>query len=459
MLIPWLILLKILQQLLYNVYLWQLKEYRRDRFFEHIQRTQGNFLKAYLHLTLLAPISPQKLPRPTLKAVVVLFLSFFLNIVIFFQGNLLWLLIALLATPVVFFLALLITFPIEWTIRQFVYHLASQKVKSLQTNGLTVIGITGSYGKTSTKAFMFQLLSSQFPTLMTEKSINTPLGISLAILKNLDSSHRFFIVEMGAYRRGEIAEIGRIIHPDIGVITGIGSQHLALFGSQNDIIKAKSELLQSLPKKGLAIINKDSAHQTEIPRDKNLEIVYYRKDEERALLQEVEIPTFLRTNIIPGLIISRRFKISETKLAVAASRLKIPERTMKTFIGHNKATIIDDSFTANEDGFMAALEHLSSLSQQKKIVVMTCLIELGDRSGEIHSRIGKVLRRNSVTALVTSEDFFKEIKAGASGSDEIRLVKNPDEAIKMLRDLISEDAVVLIEGRVPQKIIDFLKNK
>ena len=457
MLIQILVAIKIIHQLLYNLYLWQLKEYRKDRFTEHIKRTQHAIIRAYLHLSILAPFSLRKLPRPTIKVILILFISIIINTLFIIRPDTITLLIGLMVTPITIIIALGIIFPIEWSIRYLAYKLAQRKIKRLKAKGLTVIGITGSYGKTSTKYFLTHTLSSRYKVHTTQRSINTPLAVSLTILKALADEHAFFIVEMGAYRRGEILELCKIAQPDIGIVTGIGSQHLALFGSQENIIKGKSELLRFLPSGALTLINKESTHQPLIPKNKKLNVVYYSKKDLQDWLKTVRIPDFLKVNTVPGLIIAERFNIPKKEILIVLNGLDEPEKTMKSSIGYKKATIIDDSFTTNENGFFEALKYLENLDFKKRFIIMPCLIELGERAQEVHIHIGKELRKSNVSTIVTTRDYFDSIKEGSNDSQNIHLITKPESIIKMLKQNLDKNTIVLIEGKVNQQIIDFLK--
>jgi len=126
-----------------------------------------------------------------------------------------------------------------------------RKITQLKETGLQVIGITGSYGKTSVKEFLYQFLSPSYKTLKTPESYNTLFGIHKVIDLELDENYKYFICEMGAYKRGEIKELAETLLPDHGILTGINEQHLERFGCIENTIKAKFELIDSIPRKEL----------------------------------------------------------------------------------------------------------------------------------------------------------------------------------------------------------------
>ncbi len=120
---------------------------------------------------------------------------------------------------------------------------------------LIVVGITGSFGKTTTKEILSTILAKKYKVLSPPQSYNTLFAVAQIIKEQLKEDHEIFLVEMGAYRRGEIAELCRMVKPKIGILTGIANQHLERFGTQENIIKAKYDLIESLPPDGLAVFN------------------------------------------------------------------------------------------------------------------------------------------------------------------------------------------------------------
>ena len=159
-------------------------------------------------------------------------------------------------TVITLTVANLLIYPLERAINGAYLRSARKRIKTLR---LKVIGITGSYGKTSTKYILHGILSQKFNTLMTPDSYNTPMGVTKVIRGELTEKHEVFIVEMGAYRRGDIRELCELASPEIGILTAVGPQHLERFKSIENIAKTKYELIESLPPDGLAVFNCDNA--------------------------------------------------------------------------------------------------------------------------------------------------------------------------------------------------------
>ena len=122
-------------------------------------------------------------------------------------------------------------------------------------SNITVIGITGSYGKTSVKFYLNKLLSAKYNVLMTPESFNTPLGVVKTIRTSLKATHEIFICEMGAKNINDIKEICDIVHPKHGVITSIGPQHLESFKTVENVVKTKFELADAIDKNGMVFLN------------------------------------------------------------------------------------------------------------------------------------------------------------------------------------------------------------
>ena len=159
----------------------------------------------------------------------------------------------------VVYIANIINYPIEKIVYFYYKNKAKNKLKSM--NNLKVVGITGSYGKTSSKNILCDILNVKYNALATPKNLNTYYGLMMTINNNLDKFTDIFIAEMGAYVRGEIKDLCNFVKPKYGILTRIGTAHLETFGSEENIVKAKFELIESLPSDGIAILNMDDIKQ------------------------------------------------------------------------------------------------------------------------------------------------------------------------------------------------------
>ena len=172
----------------------------------------------------------------------------------------------------VVFIALLINTPIERMVYLYYKNKAMQKIKAM--NNLKIIGITGSYGKTSSKNIISDILNVKYNALPTPKNLNTYYGLMTTINNHLDKFTDIFIAEMGAYVKGEIAGLCKLVKPQYGILTTIGTAHLESFGSEQNIIDGKFELIESLPKNGFAILNGDDEKQVNYKLKNKVKIIW-----------------------------------------------------------------------------------------------------------------------------------------------------------------------------------------
>lgn len=335
--------------------------------------------------------------------------------------------------------------------------------KRQQLTSLTVVGITGSFGKTSTKHFLRSLLTAASKkALASDEHRNAELPVAQDILARLTPETEFYIAEMGAYRRGEVAAVARLTKPRLGILTVLGNQHLDLFGSLENIVAAKWELIESLPATGVAILNADDPKQvahasTHPPR---CPIVWYSTQKpadvwaEKIVLHTMHLTARLHTkseaidvelplaseallqSVVAAITVAIALGLSLTELQPHLTQLKPYPRTMEIKQGKSGATIIDDSYSANEAGVLVALRHLQRFPQKSKIIVLTPLIELGKESKAVHERIEAAIAKSGVKAYV-----YK------SGSD-------PKKLAAKLKDTLTADSVILLEGRLPDVVRD-----
>lgn len=520
------------ERLLFWLYLWQLKEYRFDRVRAHFELPTGRKLlvnkllliqMAFLISTglffiekleiwkvffvplgsllyfllgayTLWKISARNVRMPvfTKKAIAIFLISIAAAcspFVFLFSGLLeyYWYIALLVlfsaSSPLLITGVIGITKPVGIYVKKRLIAKATQKRR--EKDDLLVIGITGSYGKTTTKEFLAHILSQKFNILKTEAHNNTELAIAHTILSRLNDSHEIFIVEMGAYRRGEIKILCDMTQPKMGIVTGINDQHISLFKTQENIIKGKYELIEALPPKGLAIFNGDNKYcailyyKTQKPKrmysahksDAEYMISDIRASENilrwkikgaGGNIFEFEAPLIGRhyaENLTGAIIVALELGMSRDEIQNALSTLKPFPHTMELRKGINGIRIIDDSYSGNADGVFAALDALTNFSGQK-VIVMPTLIELGKDAVTIHKNIAKRIAEVCKTAIITGSDFFGIMQetAVASGMTEIDFVHmtDPYKIVDKIKSTVKPDDVVLLESRVSTKIFELL---
>jgi len=471
------------------VWLWQLKECHWGRFLAHFEtQATRKFLFSFKGF---------RFPKPTGKIIIVSFSG------LVFEALVLFLFFSLPDTWFYFILlALLLLVPIISSVIVLVFQIpvvlavkknmsdAGRKRETFKN--LIVIGITGSYGKTSVKEFLGEILSQKFNILKTEKHINAEIGIAKTILEKLKPEHQILIAEIGAYEKGKIKEVCRMLKPKIGILTGINDQHLSTFGSQENIVDAKFELIKSLPENGVAILNGDNKLinsklkvQNSKPQLKTLklcsalgkfdvwteniqvgrEFVSFRVFSADGDWADFRVNLLGKQNVINIILAAacaKELGMSLREISGACLKIK-PEQGGTKFLKKENPAVLDASYSANSDGVIADLEYLKlypgkplDLARGKKIIVMPCLIELDGAAKEVHRRIGNKIAGVCDLAIITTADYFKEIK---QDSPKIILIENPEKVIKKLKEFSGKDDVILLEGRLPKVVIDFFQKK
>lgn len=426
-----------LKLFLFWLWLWQLKEYHLGRFLAHFREGQAvkKIVSSFWRL---------KYPKFTKKIKAIFMTGTVLAILTLkFDPSKL---ASLYIFTLIIFVPLFFQFiTVIWRKR----YLAKARKKREQFKNLLVIGITGSYGKTSTKEFLYKILSEKFgdKVLKTREHQNSEVGIAQCILNDLNQGHEIFIAEMGAYNRGGIKLLCDMAKPKIGILTGINEQHMATFGSQENIIKAKYELIESLPADGAAFFNAKNEYCVQLYN----QTLRLRSGQAKfkSILFGREAKFFGGENILGAIAVARELGIMNEVLP-QSNWLQIRK-------GINGLNIIDSTYSANPTGVIAHLDYLKALPG-KKIIVMPCLIELGKASKEVHRRIGAKIAEVCDLAIITTKDRFKEIKSGLGNTTRTLLVEieRPKEIFDKIKKFCEEGDVVLLESRVPKQLISLL---
>ena len=384
----------------------------------------------------------------------------------------------------------LLIYPLERTINEAYLLSARRRIKTLQPR---VIGITGSYGKTSTKYILHQILSQKFNTLMTPNSYNTPMGICKVIRGDLTPAHEVFIVEMGAYKRGDIRELCNLASPQIGILTAVGPQHLERFKSIENIAKGKYELIESLPPDGLAVFNcdneicaglADKREQTGSPvrryatedapvasvadiadliatnvryTDNGLAFTVHANTETFDI-PDTEIQTQLLgkhnvSNILAAMTVAMACGMELEEIRGAVAKVESVPHRLQLTTGAGGVTIIDDSFNSNPVGAKAALEALKEIGNGKKVLVTPGMVELGEKEYEENRRLGEeaaeVCDLVILVGPIQTKPILDGLKAAGYPSQQIIVTRNLEEVKQHLATQVQAGDVVLFENDLP----------
>lgn len=383
------------------------------------------------------------------------------------------------AVPFALTLATLILSPQEKATQKKFWNEAHAKLKALSP---TIIGITGSYGKTSTKHLLGHVLELQAPTLITPGSVNTPMGISRIVREQLGAHHRFFVCEMGAYGPGSIARLCRLAPPDVGVITAIGMAHYERFKTLETVANAKFELANAAAARDGAIVLADSVLKFETARAFRMQyqarVVATGPDpysEFRILsagqtrdgiyaevmwkdqLFNLRAPIFGEHHIGNMVIAFATACILGIAPADAILALhSAPQITHRLEVkeGPSGSRLIDDAYNSNPVGFASALKLLNDLRVDggRRILVTPGMVELGTAHDEEHRKIG-LLARSSVDVLVPVLPERISTLIAAFTEDRPGAIVIPSQSFAAaqtwLNANVSAQDVVLLENDLP----------
>lgn len=387
------------------------------------------------------------------------------------------------AVPTLLVTADVLMAPVQWAINASFTRRARAKLEEFAP---VVIGVTGSFGKTSTKFAIAGVLGPPTVALATPGSYNTPMGVVRTINESLTSDHRYLVVEMGAYRTGDIAQLCAFVHPSIGVLTAIGPAHLERFGSMDAIRRAKYEIVESLPEDGIAVMNTDDLTVRGLADTTDrVRVVRYGLDPSGSpdvtardhsfspsgttatIIDagggELQITTRLLgehaiRHILAAVAVGRIRGMRLADLGPRIAALQPVEHRLQIIPGAGGVTVIDDAYNSNPAGAAAALEVLADFDEAEanRIVVVTPgIIELG----ELQARENETFGRHAATVadylIVVGRVNRAAIVAGASGPTakaEVITTDTLDEATERLKTLLRPGDVVLFENDLPDQL-------
>jgi UDP-N-acetylmuramoyl-tripeptide--D-alanyl-D-alanine ligase len=377
-----------------------------------------------------------------------------------------------------------VTKPAESRIRHHYIALASERIRIVDP---VVVAVAGSFGKTSTKQILAQLLQPHVNTLPTRKSFNTLMGVTRVINEDLTPENRIFIVEMDAYAPGEIAAISNLVHPRVAIITAVGPQHMERFGTLDRIAGALYEVASALPADGTLILytgDEWGAALAQRARAERRRLIRYalasdggavdadvvasaiRIDshgaifrwrwESEGLDREVAIPLLGRhqvANVSAGLaaVVTLGYAIDDA--LTAAASLKQVEHRLQLMASAGPLTVIDDSYNANPVGVHNGLEVLAAMSGAHKFLITPGLVELGSVEDDENRRYGehaaKVCDHVIVMSAKTTAALCAGLRDGGMSEDHIHVVETLDEATRLLQTLSRPGDVVLFANDLP----------
>ncbi|WP_041555835.1 UDP-N-acetylmuramoyl-tripeptide--D-alanyl-D-alanine ligase [Nostoc sp. PCC 7524] len=309
---------------------------------------------------------------------------------------------------------------------------------------IPVIGVTGSVGKTTTKELIAAVLGTQGKVHKTFGNFNNEIGVPKTLLQ-LNAEHDYAVIEMAMRGRGQIAELTQIAHPTIGVITNVGTAHIELLGSEEAIAEAKCELLAEMPQNSVAILNHDNPLLlTTAKKFWQREVLTYGFsggdiqgiliDNDTIEVAGIQLPLPLpgrhnATNFLAALAVAKVLGIDWTSLRDGVT-VNMPTGRSQRFNLPNDVVILDETYNAAPEAMLAALQLLADTPGKRKIAVLGAMKELGERSPQLHQRVGETVRDLKLDGLLVLVD----------GQDAQAIVKSaegiPSECFSAHADLI-----------------------
>ena len=514
----------IYKKLLYDLHMMQLNSYMNTRWSRWFKTQKGKRLKKRDFLTLIAPLlllitgrqgvlsftlamfiaamvywllfftyRKQKEKKPLvmtprakrlfIKAysiniflVLILVLSIILN-----SGTVTVLLMLLLALSVIFsylsmLLANIIMQPYERAVNRNFFLSAQDIIKGLP--GLITVGITGSYGKTSSKLILEQILSEKYLTLATPESYNTPMGVTRVIRETLRPIHEVFIAEMGAKKPGDIKELCDLVNPQIGILTAVGEQHLETFGSFQAVIDTKFELIEALPEDGMAVLNFDDPNiKANAGRGKCRVISYaidnaadyyatdisysshgtaftvHTPDGEAAVCQSLLLGRHNIYNLLAAIALAHQLGMELPVIKKAVGHIQPVTHRLQLLKNPQGFNIIDDAFNSNPVGAEMALEVLASFPEGKKILLTPGMVELGEREYQLNKEFAIKAASKCDYIILVGEKHSKPLQDGleeaACSASRYHVAKNLTAAWQHLQTIVQKGDTVLLENDLP----------
>jgi len=485
-----------LKRITYQLYLLQLENYNLKRYLRLLPKALF-YRKKDMRQKLVW--TPKLLALTNLAFLLIAPASLFYVVFIGIEGDLLsififamFLVLCLFFYPIFLIIAALILIFPETIVKKRIVAHATERMKKFPN--LKVIGIAGSYGKTTMKEAIGAVLNEKYRVLKTPENINTPLGIAELIQNKLDGSTDIFIVEMGEYERGDIEEICKMVRPELGVITGINEAHLERMGSLENTVKTIFELAENVSENGKIFLNADdelivknygryagkketafytaltsdlckykierinfsedgSGYDFEVVAESNGSIYSPQGGESLgefhiSLLGEYAIGTAMA-----GIIVGQALNMDIADIKAGIWKIKPSKHRLEPVPTTNGVTVIDDSYNGNPAGALAAMEVLSKFEGRRKIYVTPGLVEMGPAAERVHTELGRrlgmfadiaILIKNSVTQYI-----MKGLESSGFNMKNAIVFESAVEAHARLADILKPGDVVIFQNDWP----------
>ena len=348
--------------------------------------------------------------------------------------------------------------------------LAQYKRKHVETY---FIGVTGSVGKTSTRDMIYSVLSRKYSTLRNEKNYKNQIGVPLTMLKV--QKEEMAVVEMGMNQLGEIERLSKIVRPQIGVITNIGTAHIGKLGSRENICKAKLEITTGMDKDGILILNQDDdllhAYYEKNRNNRKMITIGIKEESDfgaKNIVLMEDSTTFTVTfynqeydvyvpipglafvyNALVSIAVGTLLKMDMETILEGIKNASITKKRLE-IVKRENYTIINDSYNASEDSMKASLQVLASRNEKRKIAVLGDMLELGEFSEKIHRTIGESVAMANIDLLITvgQDSKYIAVSAKENGMDKKKIYSFHEnkEVIYFLKKELKDGDVLLFKA-------------
>ncbi len=383
--------------------------------------------------------------------------------------------LALYLTPILVPLSNLINKPVEKAVQNWYINDAKKILASCPD--LHKVGITGSYGKTSMKFYLSELLSSQYETLKTPESFNTPMGVTITIRRDLKPTHQYFICEMGARRVHEIKELCGIANPHDGIITSVGPQHLETFGSIENVVNTKFELADSISALGKVYLNGDNElirkkapdypnavtyglqegndwRATDVSvSDRGTEFTVTAPDGKSCRYSTKLLGEHNVQNLLGAIAYAADTGIPMEKLVLPVKRIAAVPHRLQLLDKGNGVTFIDDAYNSNPSGCRAALAVLG-LFDACRILVTPGMVELGAKQEELNYEFGQEASKACDYIVLVgkkqTEPIYNGIKDSGYDMSKVYVADSLNDALAKVNAYTTDKKkIVLLENDLP----------
>lgn len=453
-------------------YIFQVKEYRMDRFSSTLSEN-GLISTLYFRWP--------RFPAKSLRNLLIICISISLLAIGFwvqlqFEIDLLISGLILVLSPILSFLlvtvSVLFTRPFAYAVRTKTIEKAMAVIESRPD--IVSVGISGSYGKTSTKEFLFQMLSTKYKVAKTDENKNTDVGVAQSILQNIKPDTKYFIAEVGAYRQGEVAKATKVFMPQNAIITAFGNQHLDLYGSRENLIKAEGEILEYLPEKGTAYINADILSFPHTSKRTKARVVSFsattdkgdivasdiQLNSEKNLTAKVKYEDSFFTittsligihniaNILPCIAFCIDQGMTRAEVVAAIKALKQIPNKLSVHKGLNGSLVLNDSGNSSVDGFIAAINAALDQGYKKNIIISKGIIELGKEKESSYKKLISTIVDRPIQ-LYTTDKLFKQY----GSSDQVHYFSSEKDILAKIKRSADAKTLVLLEGKFTPSLV------